>query len=71
MPLSPPSAYEQAVDEQRTRLEFSQLRRETDLYLKNVEHSKQVSAIIDRKKKRGDDLLEVREGGEGGREGGR
>lgn len=53
------SAYEQAVSDQKLRLEMSQVRRQHNHYLENVERSKQVTAIVDRKKKRGQDLLEV------------
>lgn len=51
-------AYEQAVEDQKLRMELSQLKRETDKYLENYELSKQVTAIIDRKRKKGKDLLE-------------
>ena len=54
-------AYEQAVEDQKLRMELSQLKRETDKYLENYELSKQVTAIIDRKRKKGKDLLEVSE----------
>ena len=57
-PLSLP-AYEQAVHEQKMRLETSQVRKETSKYLENVERSKQVAAIVERKQKRGEKLLEV------------
>lgn len=59
MSLSLSSAYEQAVRDQRLRLELSQVRRQNNHFLENVERSKQVTAIVDRKKKRGEELLEV------------
>ena len=46
-----PEAYEQAVREQRIRTEVSQVKRENAFYLKNVEKSKAISAIIERKRK--------------------
>ena len=53
------AAYEQAVEEQQLRLEMAQLKRENDQYMKNYERSKQVSAIVDRKMKRGEELKQV------------
>ena len=40
------------------------MRRETEKVMENFEKAQQVSAIIDRKKKRGEELLQVRRRGE-------
>lgn len=53
------SAYEQAVEEQKHRLEMSQVRREMEKVMENFEKSQEVSAIVDRKRKRGDELQQV------------
>ena len=58
-PLLSLPAYEQAVHEQKMRLETSQVRKEINKYMENVERSKQVAAIVERKQKRGEKLLEV------------
>ena len=47
------------MEEQKHRLEMSQVRREMEKVMENFEKKQEVSAIIDRKRKRGDELLQV------------
>ena len=47
------------MEEQKHRLEMSQVRREMEKVLENFDKNQEVSAIIDRKRKRGDKLLQV------------
>ena len=56
-------AYERAVEEQQVQLEMSQAKREIKVYMDNVAMSKEIDAIVDRKKRR----REVE--GEGSKEG--
>ena len=46
-------AYEQAVRDQKMRIEMSQAKRENSHYLSSVEKSKEIEAIVGRKRKRG------------------
>jgi hypothetical protein len=46
-------AYESAAREQRMRTEMSQAKRETQFYLESVDKQKEISAIEQRKRKRG------------------
>ena len=47
------------MEEQKHRLEMSQVRREMEKVMENFEKSREVSAIVDRKRKRGDELQQV------------
>ena len=46
-------AYERAVRDQQKRAEVSQAKRENKHYLANVDKGKEISAILERKRKRG------------------
>ena len=48
-----PPAYERAVRDQRLRTETAQAKRENAYYLQNVEKGMEISAIVERKRKRG------------------
>jgi ESF2/ABP1 family protein len=51
-------AYESAAREQRMRTEMSQAKRETQFYLESVDKQKEISAIEQRKRKRGQETEE-------------
>jgi len=55
-------AYEKAVREQKLRAELSQAKRENNIFLKNVEKSKMVKDIEERKRKK----LQLSQQGDGG-----
>lgn len=46
-------AYEQAVREQKMRTEMSQAKKESAHYLANVDKSKEIEAIVERKRRMG------------------
>ncbi len=46
-------AYEKAVEQQLVRTEISQAKRENKHYLSNVDKGKEISAIVERKRKHG------------------
>ena len=47
------------MEEQKHRLEMSQVHREMEKVMENFEKSREVAAIVDRKRKRGEELQQV------------
>ena len=52
-------AYQKAVREQRMRTEISQAKREANFYLENVDKNKAIKAIVERKRKRNPETVDV------------